>query len=126
MRSTRHRFQGKQIAYFSTTYPVLELSILFLSSLRLDRTTIHIPFYRATDISIGATVTVIITEKLQLLESVIQLKSNRFLILWLETYISRKLFSKLTALSGYLRKEATIISIVLPFVYHGFSHFTVH
>ena len=28
--------------------------------------------------------------------------------------------------SGYLRKEATVISIVLPFVYHGFAHFTVH
>ena len=28
--------------------------------------------------------------------------------------------------SGYLRKEATVISIVLPFVYHEFAHFTVH
>ena len=28
--------------------------------------------------------------------------------------------------SGYLRKEATVISIMLPFVYHEFAHFTVH
>ena len=28
--------------------------------------------------------------------------------------------------SGYLRKEATFISIVLPFDYHGFAHFSVH
>ena len=27
---------------------------------------------------------------------------------------------------GYLRKEATVISIVLPLVYHGFAYFTVH
>ena len=27
---------------------------------------------------------------------------------------------------SYLRKEATVISIVLPFVYHRFAHFTVH
>ena len=28
--------------------------------------------------------------------------------------------------SGYLWKETTVISIVLPFVYHRFSHFTIH
>ena len=28
--------------------------------------------------------------------------------------------------SGYLQKEATVIPIILPFVYHGFTHFTVH
>ena len=28
--------------------------------------------------------------------------------------------------SGYLWKEATVISIVLPFVYHVLAHFTVH
>ena len=34
--------------------------------------------------------------------------------------------SKSELWSGYLRKEATVISNVLPFVYHGFAHFTVH
>ena len=28
--------------------------------------------------------------------------------------------------SGYLQKEAAVIPIILPFVYHGFAHFTVH
>ena len=27
---------------------------------------------------------------------------------------------------GYLRRDATVILIVLPFVYYGFAHFTVH
>ena len=26
--------------------------------------------------------------------------------------------------SGYLRKGTAVVSIVLPFVYHGFAHFT--
>ena len=28
--------------------------------------------------------------------------------------------------SGYILREAIVISFVLPFVYHGFTHITVH
>ena len=28
--------------------------------------------------------------------------------------------------SGYLRKETAVVSIVLPFVYRGYTHFAVH
>ena len=28
--------------------------------------------------------------------------------------------------SGYRQKEAAVIQIILPFVYYGFTHFTVH
>ena len=27
---------------------------------------------------------------------------------------------------GYLRKETAVVSIVLPFIYRGLAHFTVH
>ena len=40
--------------------------------------------------------------------------------------LQKVLSSTYNECSGYLRKEATVISIVLPFVYHEFAYFTVH
>ena len=40
-------------------------------------------------------------------------------------FLNLDLFAVSNALAIY-DKEATVISIVLPFVYHGFTHFTIH